>query len=225
VVAAAAGSTASSRAALAELIDQYWYPLYAYLRRQGESAADAQDLVQAFFAELLEKEFLRSADEQRGRFRSFLLVALKRFRSKEYAKERAQKRGGDAKHVALDFESGERRYQLEPADSETPEDVYQRRWALTVLESALAELRAGAESAGETARFQQLKIHLVGEGGESYAATAEKLGISSNAVKAAVFRLRSRFREAVRDQIAATVSRPDQIEDEMQELQRALRPT
>ncbi len=140
VLAAGKGAAAEAQNALAALCQTYWYPLYAYVRRQGHQPDDAQDLTQAFFAQLLEKHYLQSANPERGRFRSFLLTALKRFVSKEQNRERAKKRGGGRKLLPLDFEAGERQYNLEPAHEATAEKIYEQRWALTLLDRVFARL-------------------------------------------------------------------------------------
>src|SRR5262245_22412922 len=164
VVAAGRGETPEARAALAVLCQAYWYPLYAYARRRLASADDAQDLTQEFFARLLEKDYLQAADPRRGKFRSFLLSAFQHFLSKEHARATAQKRGGRRQPMSLEIQNGEHRYRHEPADLTTPESLYERRWALTLLEQALARLRQEYAGAGKERLFDALKGTLTGDG-------------------------------------------------------------
>jgi RNA polymerase sigma factor (sigma-70 family) len=224
LVAAAGRRSPESQEALATLCRLYWYPLYAYARRRLPTKDDAQDLTQAFFAQLLEKDYLQEADPQRGRFRSFLLAAFKHFLSKERDKANALKRGGGTLTLTFDFESGERQYSFEPADHTTPEAIFERRWALTLLEETLGKLRQEFMSAGKERAFESLKETLTGEGTtRSYAQLAEELGISESAVKVAVHRLRGRYRELLRAEIAQTVSGPDDVETELRNLFAAVR--
>jgi RNA polymerase sigma factor (sigma-70 family) len=219
VAAAGQARSPQSQAALETLCQLYWYPLYAYARRHLASAHDAQDLTQAFFAQLLEKDYLQAADPQRGKFRSFLLTAFKHFLSKERERANAQKRGGGRRLVSLDFEIAERRYHLEPVDHATPETVYERGWALAILEQTLARLRQELANAGKEKLFEYLKGALAGEGVQgSYARIAEELGISEQAVKVAVYRLRRRYQELLRAEIAQTVASPAEVEDELRDL-------
>jgi RNA polymerase sigma-70 factor (ECF subfamily) len=206
------------------LCQLYWYPLYAYARRHVPNAHDAQDLTQSFFAQLLEKDYLRAADPRRGKFRSFLLTAFKHFLSKERERANARKRGGGRLPVSLDFQAGERRYQLEPVDHATPEMAFERRWALTVLEQTLARLRQELTRAGKENLFERLKGVLAGEGlDESYAQIADELGTSEQAVKVAVYRLRRRYQELLRAEIAQTVASPEEIDEELRDLFAAVR--
>jgi RNA polymerase sigma factor (sigma-70 family) len=224
VAAAGQGRSPESQDALASLCQTYWYPLYAYARRGMPSAHDAQDLTQAFFAELLEKDYLKDADPQRGKFRTFLLTAFKHFLSKERDRANAQKRGGGQRSLSLDFQAGEHRYNLEPADYSTPETIYERRWALALLEQTLAHLRQELVNAGKEKLFECLKGALEGDGPqESYARTGAELGISEQAVKVAVYRLRRRYQELLRAQVAETVAAPDEVEDELRDLFTAVR--
>jgi RNA polymerase sigma-70 factor (ECF subfamily) len=202
----------------------YWYPLYAYARRHLPSAHDAQDLTQAFFAQLLEKDYLQAADPQRGKFRSFLLTAFKHFLSKERERAHAQKRGGGRSLLSLDFELGESRYHREPVDHATPERLYERGWALAILEQTLAKLRQELVNAGKERLFECLKGTLAGEAlQESYARIALQLGMSEQAVKVAVYRLRRRCQELLRAEIAQTVTSPEEVEDELRDLFAAVR--
>jgi RNA polymerase sigma factor (sigma-70 family) len=224
VAAAAQGGAPESQAALAALCEAYWYPLYAFARRHLPSLHDAQDLTQAFFAELLEKDYLQTADPQRGKFRSFLLTAFKHFLSKQRDRARARKRGGGRVPLTLDFQAGEHRYSLEPADQTTPETLFERRWALAILEQALARLREEMVGAGKEKHFECLKQALEGEGPqEPYARIGLELGISEPAVKVAVYRLRRRYQELLRAEIRQTVASPDQIDDELRDLFAAVR--
>jgi len=218
----AAGADASSAAAdqaLTTLCETYWYPLYAFLRSRGSTVEDAQDLTQAFFARVLEKHALRQADPARGRFRSFLLASLKNFASNEHDRDVARKRGGGVPLVSLEFESAEGRFQLEPPSHETPERIFDRRWALTLLDRVLSRLNAEMAGAGREAQFDRLKTYLTGDEPQlSYAQTASELGMSEGAVKVAVHRLRRQFRDLLRDEIAQTVSSPAEIDDELRHL-------
>jgi RNA polymerase sigma-70 factor (ECF subfamily) len=224
VAAAGRGPSAESRDALAALCQTYWYPLYAYARRHLPSAHDAQDQTQAFFAELLEKDYLQAADPRRGKFRSFLLTAFKHFLSRQRERDGARKRGGGHSLVSLDFHDGERRYGLEPADPATPETIYERRWALAILEQSLNRLRQEMADAGKEKQFECLKATLEGEGPqESYAQIAGQVGMSEQAVKVAVHRLRRRYQELLRAEIAQTVASAEEVEDELRDLFAAVR--
>lgn len=224
VVAAGAGEDTAGRAALESLCRAYWYPLYAFERRGGTRAEDARDLVQGFFAELLEKDVLAQADRDRGRFRTFLIAAFRHFASKEREKARALKRGGGRAPLPLDFEDGESRYLREPADERTPERLFERRWALTLLEEALGRLREEHRVAGREDLFEALRGTLGSAGGPeaSYAALGEGLGMSEGAVKVAVHRLRRRYRDVLRAAIAETVADPSEVDDEIRCLLGAL---
>ena len=225
VLAAGKGAPADAQEALAALCETYWYPLYAYVRRQGHQPDDAQDLTQAFFARLLEKHYLQSADPERGRFRSFLLTAFKRFLSKERDRERAKRRGGGRKLLPLDFEAGERRYSLEPAHEATAEKIYEQRWALTLLDRVFVRLRDESDRAGKREGFNRLKVYLTGEAGTpSHQEAAARLAMTEGAVKVAVHRLRRRYRELLRDEIAQTLADPREVEDEIRALFAALGP-
>jgi len=223
---AAAGDVGdeASQAALSDLCGRYWYPVYAFIRRRGQSAENARDLTQGFFATLLDKGYLASADPQRGRFRAFLLTAVAHFVSKEHDKALAQKRGGNMRRLSLDFEEGERRYRLEPVDEWTAERIFLRRWALTLLDRALAQLRQDHTDAGKLSLFDALKAYLTGEEGlPAFRRVADELGMTEGAVKVAVHRLRQKFRERLRSEIAQTVSSSGEIDEELRSLQAALR--
>ena len=211
--------TADARAALTTLCETYWYPLYAFLRGRGHGPADAEDLTQAFFAMLLEKQVLRHADPSRGRFRSFLLTALQNFAANVHARNTAAKRGGGIPVLPLEFETAEGRFMLEPASGDSPERSFDRRWALTLLDRAMSRLHHEALSRKREDQFEALKPYLTGDDPQfSYVTTAATLGMSEGAVKVAVHRLRRRFRDIVRDQISQTVATPDEIEDELRHL-------
>jgi RNA polymerase sigma factor (sigma-70 family) len=219
LVLAAGGDvdSAGAREALATLCSNYWYPLYAFLRSRGQSAQNAEDLTQAFFARLLEKQTIEHADPARGRFRSFLLASLKNFVANEHERDAAQKRGGGVSAVSL--EAGEDRFQLEPATTETPERTFDRRWALALLECVITRLEAEMTRDGNHASFAQLKAYLTGDAPQpTYAETARLLDMSEGAIKVAVHRLRKRFRAMVLEEIAQTVSSPGQVDDELRHL-------
>jgi RNA polymerase sigma factor (sigma-70 family) len=226
-VVLAAGAESSSpgvQEALATLCETYWYPLYAFLRSRGYSAEDAQDLTQAFFARLLEKQTIRHADPARGRFRSFLLASLKNFAANEHDRDIARKRGGDLPILSLEVETAEGRFQMEVPTDETPERVFDRRWAMTLLDRVMSRLNAETPRSGKPSQFDRLKAYLTGDQPQlSYAETASELGTSEGAVKVAVHRLRRRFRDLVRDEIAHTVSSPEEIEDELRHLWSSVR--
>ena len=212
-----------SAEALETLCRAYWYPLYAYVRRQGQQPHDAQDLTQSFFARLLEKDYLQSAVREKGKFRTFLLVALKRFLANEWDRARAQKRGGGQVHVPLDTELAEQRYQVEPTEGITADKVYERRWALTLLDQTMARLRQEFTEAGKANEFAQFKVFLTAEKGAiGYADIAAKTGMNEGAVRVAAHRLRRRFRELFREEIAHTVARPEDIDEEVRHLLDAL---
>jgi len=224
VLAAGRRDSPESHEALAALCGTYWYPLYAYVRRWGHTPDDARDLTQGFFATLLEKRYLEAAKRERGRFRSFLLTAFKRFCAKERDRANAQKRGGAAKRVSLDFPSGESRYSAEPSHGWTPEAVYERRWALTLLEQVMARLRLSYADAGKARLFDGLKASLAGESGAPpHGQLAAELGMTEGAVKVAVHRLRHRYRQLLRSEVAQTVADPHEVDDELKFLLAALR--
>ena len=217
----AAGGTCTPLAAraLEELCRTYWYPLYAYIRRQGRPCHDAQDLTQAFFARLLEKNSLQNVSPQKGRFRSYLLTALNHFLVDDWKKANRQIRGGGSQLLSFDEAAAEHRYELEPVEQLTAERIYERRWALTLLEQVLALLEQEFVDLGNAALFAELQIFLLGEkNAPAYAVIAAKLGLTEGAVKAAVYRLRRRYRELLRQTIAQTVADPDEIDEELRHL-------
>ena len=223
LVAAASDKSAKGKDALAELCDRYWMPLYAYLRRSGYAGHDAQDLTQAFFSRLLEKETVQRADRGRGKFRSFMLTSLKNFVANQHRRERAQKRGGQNKFVSLNYDAAEDWYQNEPSDGETPERIFNRRWALSVLDNVLDKLQADYERRGKKKLFDTLKGCLTDR--ESLASPDEigkVLSIQPGTVKVAVHRLRKKYRAMLEDEIAKTVDSDDEVRKEIQELFLAL---
>ena len=221
VVVAAGADAPGSRDALESLCRDYWYPLYAYARRRGTSPEDAQDLVQGFFLVLLRRGSLADVDPSRGRFRTFLLTAFQRHASHERARDAALKRGGGVERLPFETKDGEIRYALEPVDERTPESLYERRWAMTLLARAVDRLRA--ENDGDAARADALLPHVGGPGeARPYAELAASLSISEGAVKTAVHRMRVRCREILRDEVAHTVADADEVEDELRRLVAAL---
>jgi RNA polymerase sigma factor (sigma-70 family) len=219
VLAAGHSSLPGAREALEKLARAYWYPLYAFIRRQSRSPHDAQDLTQSFFASLLENRGLRLADRERGRFRSFLLTRLKHFLSDERKKVHAQKRGGGQTIVSLDAELAEERYCAEPATELTPELIFDRRWALAVMEQTVSRLRAEYVLADRAELFEELRHFQPGEKGDcSYAEVAVRLGLSESAVKSAIYRLRQRHRDLLREEISHTVATPFEVDEEIRHL-------
>lgn len=221
VLAAVRSDTTKAQAALEKLCRTYWYPLYAYARRRGHPAPDAQDLTQAFFARLLERHWLNAADRERGHFRTFLLTAMSRFLSDEWDKARAQKRGGGVAHVPvqLDTSDAESRYGCEPADDGTPEQIYERQWAMTVLETVLQRLRAEYEQECKGELFGVLNACLAGDREKQpYTELAARLGMNEGAVKVAAHRLRKRYRKLLRAEIAQTLAANEDVDDELRHL-------
>jgi RNA polymerase sigma-70 factor (ECF subfamily) len=215
--------TTRARAALDELCQDYWYPLYAYVRRRGSSPEDAEDLTQEFFRTLLEKEYLKAADREKGRFRTFLLVALQRFLANDWDRARAQKRGGRLEHVSLDTSSAETRYHAEPASEASPEHIYDRRWAFALLGKTMARLRAEFVALGKQDEFEQIKECLTAERGSiDYSALSRCTGLNEGTLRVGIHRLRKRFREIFREQVAETVVTPAEIDAEMRHLMGAL---
>jgi RNA polymerase sigma factor (sigma-70 family) len=208
-----------SQKAQSELCERYWYPLYAYVRKRGYSAIDAQDLTQAFFAQLLAHNWVAKADQHLGRFRTFLLTALERFLANEWDKVKTLKRGDGRDPLPLEFDSAEGRYRIEPPDSRTPEQAYEYRWALALLEEVLAKLEKEWEEAGNKRLFARLKPCLLGSREAlPYAQLALELGITEGALKVTVHRMRQRYREILREEVAGTVSTTDEVDDEMRYL-------
>jgi RNA polymerase sigma-70 factor (ECF subfamily) len=206
-------------AALEDLCQSYWYPLYAYVRRRGYSMEEAQDLTQEFFFRLTSKDYLRSADREKGKFRTFLLVAIKYFLANEWHRANAQKRGGGRIIVPIDQGWAEDTYHVEPVDDVTPESLFERRWALLLLERALSAVENDMASANKKVLFDGLKHTLTGaSGGDTYSKIAAELDMTENAVKAAAHRMRGRFRSHLRTAIEETVSSKEEVEEEIQHL-------
>jgi RNA polymerase sigma-70 factor (ECF subfamily) len=226
VIAAQSDEASQSRArdALETLCQAYWYPLYAFVRYRGYSAHDAQDLTQAFFAQLIETAGIATADPARGRFRSYLLGAMKHFLANQWHRAQSQKRGGGVTFVQLDALDAQARYAVEPAQTADPDAGFDRQWAEASIARAMAALRAESAARGKSEQFAALRTSLVGQGPERKQLAAQ-LGMTEGAVKVAVHRLRRRFRELLRAQIAETVSDPSEIDDEMRYLLAALRGT
>ncbi len=219
VLTAGHKSSPQARESLETLCQTYWYPLYAHIRRQGHSPHDAQDLTQEFFARFLEKDFLGDVHRERGRFRSFLLAALKHFLANEWDRVRARKRGGGRKLVSLDAQDAENRYAFEPRDDLSPDRIYERRWAMLLLERVLGRLRQESAAAGKTSQFELLKGTLsAGRGALPHAEVAARLKTTEEAVRVAVHRLRKRYRELLCAEVAQTVGRPEEIDDEIRHL-------
>lgn len=223
VLAAGKSSSAQHKQALSTLCQTYWFPLYAYLRRGGYNAHEAADYTQGFFAQMLAKHYLRQVKPMQGKFRSFLLTSLKHFVANQRARARAKKRGGGTRILSFDFENAEHQYALEPAKDLSPDKVFEKSWALTVLERTMDHLEA--ESAGKNRQklFDYLKVYLGAEASSvPYSKAAAELGMSEGNVRVVVHRLRRRCRELLRDEIAQTVLSEDQIDDEIRGLFAAL---
>ena len=219
VLAAGHSSVLGAQEALEKLCRAYWYPLYVYVRRQGQSPHDAQDLTQEFFARLLEKKHLRLADPDRGKFRAFLLKSLKHFLVNEWEKARTQKRGGGQCFIHLDLDIAESRYAAEPVRALGLDQVYEKRWAVTLIEAVLARLRQSYAAADRLPVFEALKPFIWGEQTKlTYAEVAPQLELTEGAVKVAVHRLRGRYRELLRAEIAETVATPGEVDEELQHL-------
>jgi len=212
-----------STEALETLCRAYWYPLYAYVRRNGQSPHNAQDLTQEFFARLLERKYFQLADRKRGRFRSFLLTSLKHFLIDEWNKANREKRGGGRQIISLDAELTETRFRAEPADERSPEKAFDRQWAMAVLDRVLDQLQAESVSTGRGPVFEELKSCLTGgENESSYAEIGGRLGMTEGNLKVTVHRLRRRYRELLRKEISMTVNDPDLVDEEIRELFAAL---
>lgn len=222
VLAAGEGDEPEARQALASLCQSYWHPVYAYLRARGYGLQEAEDLTQGFFTRLIEKDALRHARRERGRFRSFLLASLKNYLANEWHRERAQKRGGDRAPLRLETRGVESRLPVEPATWTTPEDVFLEHWALTVLDRVMKALGAEMRSRGQAEQFEALKDLLTGEGGARYKDVAARLETSEGAIKVRVHRLRRRFGELLRAEVAEIVPSPGEVEDELTALLEAV---
>jgi RNA polymerase sigma factor (sigma-70 family) len=219
VLRAAQTGSPISQEALAKLCKGYWYPLYVYIRRRGHGAVEAEDLTQEFFRRLLEKGYLGGVERGKGRFRSFLLTALKHFLANEWDRSQTQKRGGGQEIISLDVQDAEGRYDIEPADRRNPEVLFDQRWALTLMERVLQRLKEEQEASGRGEVFSRLQGHLAGsERVESYAAAGAAMGMSEGAVRVAAHRLRQRYGEILRDEIGQTVETREEIEEEIRYL-------
>lgn len=224
VLAAQGGNSPQSQAALETLCQTYWPPLFAYLRRANYPDADAQDLTQAFFARLLERDYLSRLQHQQGKFRSFLLTFLKHFLQEEWSRAQMKKRGGDRIFISLDSFTDEQRRPLEVADPFTPDQAYERRWAQLILEQAVRRLREEYEARGRKALFEALQdAHLGEENVASYQELGARLGMTEDAIKSSVMRMRRRHREILREEIAQTVSHTKEIDEEVRHFLAILR--
>jgi len=224
VLAARDGSDTEARRALESLCQTYWQPLYAYIRHQGADPEEANDLTQAYFTELLEKDFFANVDPSKGRFRAYLLATLRNFLSRDRAKSRRLKRGGGTATLSLDMEAGEERYTVHPVEKMTPEDIFEHRWAVTVLDRAMARVEREASFTGGEEQFRCLKPYLTGDLPQlPYQQVAATLGMSEGAVKVAVHRLRKRFGRYLRLEIAETVVDPADVDAEVRHLLEVIR--
>jgi len=225
VLAAKASDRGRSRQALAILCEKYWQPLYAYVRRRGYTVEEAQDLVQEFFTRLIEKDYLRNVHRERGKFRAFLLAAMKNFLANEWDKATAKKRGGGVPPMPMDFATAESRCIVGPDYALPPDKIYEQQWALSLMEQVLARLLEEQASVGRMALFEGLNAYLtVGEQRMGYGKIADDLGMSKGAVKVAAHRLRKRYRELLREEILQTVSDPEDVDKELGELFALLSP-
>jgi len=219
VLAAGRRSTPQSDRALEDLCRAYWFPLYAYVRRRGHTREDAEDLTQAFFARFLEKNYLAGLSAERGRFRAFLLASLKHFLANEWDKARRQKRGGGATHLSLDWETADTQFQVAAVNEPGPDQAFDREWALALLAKVIERLQQECVADGKAKLFEQLKIFLTaGKGELSHAEAARKLGMDETAVRVAVHRLRKRYRQLLRDEIAQTLADAGDVDEEMRAL-------
>ena len=219
VIAARHTSRAESRQALESLCQTYWHPLYFFVRRKGHDPDEAEDLIQGFFLKILDKKILWAVHRERGKFRTFLLKALEWYLANEYRKARAEKRGGGQVPLSLDFESAEDRYRLEIADNDTPDTLFARHWAQIVLDQALTRVRLVYESRGNQKLFERLSSVLLGDSDAApLREIGQDLGMTEGAVKGAAHRLRKCYADCLRQEIAETVAKPEQIEEEIQML-------
>ena len=219
VLAAGQRHTPQSDGALEELCRTYWFPLYAYVRRRGHTKEDAEDFVQEFFARFLEKNYLAGLSAERGRFRAFLLAALKHFLANEWDKAQAQKRGGGAAHLSLDWQTADTKFQVAATNEPSPDKAFDREWALALLAKVIERLQQECAADGKAKLFEQLKIFLTaGKGALSHTDAAKKLGMDETAVRVAVHRLRKRYRQLLRDEISQTLADESQVDEEMRAL-------
>ncbi|MGD0253380.1 MAG: RNA polymerase sigma factor [Verrucomicrobiota bacterium] len=219
VLAAGNRSTPQSDDALEELCRTYWFPLYAYVRRRGRTKEDAEDLIQAFFAAFLAKNYLEKLSAERGRFRAFLLASLKHFLANEWDKSQRQKRGGGQTLLSLDWQTADAQFQIAAVNEPSPDKAFDREWAVALLAKVIERLRAECDSNGRPKQFEQLKIFLTaGKGALSHADAAKVLGMDEGAVRVAVHRLRKRYRQLLRDEIAQTLADDADVDEEMRAL-------
>jgi DNA-directed RNA polymerase specialized sigma24 family protein len=222
VLAAGGSSTPQTDRALEDLCRTYWYPLYAYVRRQGHSKEDAEDLTQGFFASFLKRNYLEGVSSEKGRFRAFLLGSLKHYLANEHDRAGRLKRGGGVAPLSLDWQDADTRYQVDLTDPLSPDRLYDRAWAVALLEQVIRRLGAECAAEGKAATFEQLKPFLtVGKGAIPYADAAVRLGMNEGTARVAVHRLRKRYRELLREEIARTLAAPTDVEDELRALFRA----
>jgi RNA polymerase sigma-70 factor (ECF subfamily) len=225
VLSAKVGSAEQADAALEQLCSTYWWPLYAFVRRRGNSPHDAEDLVQEFFARLLAKDFLQPVDRTKGRFRSFLLAAMDNFLAKEWRRSKAQKRGGRYRVISLDAETAEDHYMQIPATTQTPEQIYDYQWGIKLFERVLNRLRDEDVAKGRQRQFDEIRVFLHGDRFAGlYAELAARLDTTEAALKMAVSRMKKRYGELLREEVAQTVSNPDDVEDELRALAAILSP-
>ncbi|MEM7394329.1 MAG: sigma-70 family RNA polymerase sigma factor [Verrucomicrobiota bacterium] len=223
VVAAGLDDSSKARDALQTLCQVYWYPLYAFTRRQGYRSHDAEDLTQAFFTRLLAKGDLAGVSREKGRFRSFLLASMKHFLANEWDRTNTQKRGGGVQILPIDFHDADARYANEPTHEITPDKLYERRWAMTILDQALVKLRVEMNETGKEKQFDAMKQFLTGGKGDvPYKEVAESLGISESSVKVTVHRLRRRYGELLREEVSQTLDEKENVEEELRNLLTAL---
>lgn len=204
--------------ALNSLCEVYWYPLYAFARQKGKSHSEAEDATQAFIFELIESSGFAKADQKRGRFRTFLLASFTNFMTNQWRANQAQKRGGGDQTLSLDFESGDGQYSLVASNDLTPERIFERTWAMTVLKQSLEQVKTQYDRSGKPELFSELQVFLGGTGDATYTEVAERLGMKANAVKVAVHRLRQRYGEQLRIQIGRTVDSSSEVDEELQTL-------
>lgn len=223
VLAAGNADSTCAREALSRLCQTYWYPLYAYVRRCGHTPHDAQDLTQAFFARILEENWMAKSDPQRGRFRSFLLASMRHFMANEWKREHRQKRGGGQTILSLNDDSAENRYQLEPVEKKTPENLFERGWALSLLNGVLAKLEEEYSREGKAEWMHVMRPTLTSDRGSiNYAEIAGKLGTTETATRVAVHRLRHQYRRLIRAEVAHTVATPEEADEEIRHLFKVL---
>jgi RNA polymerase sigma factor (sigma-70 family) len=219
VLAAGQRSSPAAQHALEELCKTYWFPLYAYIRRRGYAKADAEDLTQAFFARLLEKNFLANLDSEKGRFRAFLLAALKHFLANERDKARTQKRGGGEAPLSLDWQTADTKFQVAATNEPSPDKAFDREWALALLAKVIERLQEECAADGKARLFGQLKMFLTaGKAESAQRDVAAALGLEEGAVRVVVHRLRKRYRQLLRDEIAHTLSDPAMVDEELRAL-------